>query len=187
MIIGLTGTNSAGKGTVVEYLCQQKGFHHFSARAFIAQEIEKQGLAPTRDTMITIANRMRVEHGPDYILESLYQQAKEVGGNAILESIRGTAEVEALRNHGDFILIAVDAPIELRYQRALNRKSSTDHMTFEEFKDIEDREMFNATNDPYAQNLKGVIEMADSILMNTGTPEELFEQVEEVLNTAKTK
>jgi len=42
IIIGITGTLGAGKGTVVEYL-QEKGFRHYSARGFITKEVEKRG------------------------------------------------------------------------------------------------------------------------------------------------
>lgn len=41
MIIGITGTNGAGKGTVVEYLAK-KEWNHFSAGEFITEEIEKE-------------------------------------------------------------------------------------------------------------------------------------------------
>jgi dephospho-CoA kinase len=33
MIIGITGTDGAGKGAVVDYLVAQKGFTHYSGRA----------------------------------------------------------------------------------------------------------------------------------------------------------
>lgn len=41
IIIGITGTLGAGKGTVVEYL-KTKGFKHFSVREFLTQEIKKE-------------------------------------------------------------------------------------------------------------------------------------------------
>ena len=39
-IVGITGTLGAGKGTVVEYLTQQKGFKHYSARGLLNQIID---------------------------------------------------------------------------------------------------------------------------------------------------
>ena len=39
LIIGITGTLGAGKGTVVEYLVEKKGFDHYSVRAFLLKEI----------------------------------------------------------------------------------------------------------------------------------------------------
>ena len=40
VIIGITGTLGAGKGTIVDYLKEERGFLHFSARQFIIEEIE---------------------------------------------------------------------------------------------------------------------------------------------------
>ncbi|MDR0438308.1 MAG: AAA family ATPase, partial [Bacteroidales bacterium] len=52
MIIGITGTIGAGKGTIVDYLVSQKGFLHFSVRDFLSEEIERRGLPVNRDTMV---------------------------------------------------------------------------------------------------------------------------------------
>ena len=58
IILGLTGTLGAGKGTVVEYL-KEKGFAHFSARAYLQEEIARRGLPNNRDSMVTIGNEFR--------------------------------------------------------------------------------------------------------------------------------
>ena len=42
IIIGITGTLGAGKGTIVDYLVKERGFVHYSVRAFITEEIEKR-------------------------------------------------------------------------------------------------------------------------------------------------
>ena len=52
IIIGITGTLGAGKGTIVDYLIKTKGFTHYSVRAFITKEIEKRKLPVNRDSMV---------------------------------------------------------------------------------------------------------------------------------------
>ena len=44
MIIGVTGTIGAGKGTVVDYLVQEKGFIHLSVRDYLLGEIRHRGM-----------------------------------------------------------------------------------------------------------------------------------------------
>ncbi|MEX1120330.1 MAG: AAA family ATPase [Candidatus Paceibacterota bacterium] len=181
MIIGLTGTNGAGKGTVAGYLVREKGFAHYSARDFIVEEIQKRNMPIDRNSMIIVGNALRKEHGPAYVLEQLYLRAHAAGGNAVLESVRTTGEVIELRHYENFSLIGVDAPQSIRYERTVTRKSATDQVSFEEFIALEEREM--QSQDPGVQNITAVMKLADYVLINDGSPEELFGKIEEVLKS----
>ncbi len=179
MIIGITGTIGAGKGTIVDYLVKEKGFNHFSARNFIAEEVKKRGLPLNRDTLTAVANDLRKEHSPKYVIEQLFYKAQAVGGNAVIESVRTPGEVEFLRRQPDFYLFAVDADPEIRFQRISKRGSSTDNVDYHTFLANEQREM--NTTDPNKQNLSECIAKADYVFDNNGTTKKLFEQVEKVL------
>jgi len=179
LIIGITGTLGAGKGTIVDYLMRQKNFSHYSVRAFLIKEIEKQNLPVNRDSMVLVANELRERHAPSYITDCLYEEAKKSNHNSIIESIRTPGEVVSLRQKGSFLLIAVDADITIRYQRVTLRGSETDHIGFEEFAANEAREM--NSNDPNKQNLRKCIEMADIRIENDGNITQLHERLEETL------
>jgi dephospho-CoA kinase len=180
LIIGITGTLGAGKGTIVDYLLKEKGFLHFSVRAFIAEEITRRGMAVNRDSMVLVANGLRKNNSPSYITDCLYEKALITGKNSIIESIRTPGEVYSLREKGSFYLLAIDADPKVRYERISLRKSETDNISFETFLDNEKREM-NST-DPNAQNIKKCMDLADFKLWNNGTMEQLNRQVEAVLN-----
>ena len=181
LIIGITGTLGAGKGTIVDYLVEKKGFMHFSVRAFIADEIVNRGMKVDRDSMVIVANELRRQNSPSYITDCLYEKAIAAGKNSVIESIRAPGEVYSLREKGGFILLAADADPSVRYQRILSRKSETDHISYETFLDNEKREM--NSEDPNAQNLSKCIELADYKLWNNGTMEQLNQQVEDVIRT----
>lgn len=177
MIIGITGTLGAGKGTVVSYL-EQKGFKHFSARTLFTEELQKRGSDINRDTMTALANEMRATHGPGFFAEAAIAYAKQHGGDIVAESIRTVGEAEYLKNH-DAVLWAVDADREVRYHRIVDRASETDKVTYEEFVAHEEREL--NSDDPTKQNIAGVMSMADHVFHNDSTQEELFLAVEEAL------
>lgn len=178
-IIGITGTLGAGKGTIVEYLTRDKGFLHYSVRGFLVEELGKRNMSVNRDTMTELANELRSIHGPAYIADQLHEKALQKQQNAVIESIRTPGEVDYLKAKGNFVLFAVDADAEIRYQRISERKSETDDISRETFLDNEKREM--ESTDPNKQNLKKCIAMADYVFSNNGTIAELHEKVENVL------
>ncbi|MFA6503287.1 MAG: AAA family ATPase [Candidatus Paceibacterota bacterium] len=177
MIVGVTGTNGSGKGTVVDYLVQ-KGFAHYSARDFIVEEVQRRGLPVNRDTITVTANNLRELHGPAYVVEQLLARAGETRGDVGIESIRTVGEARVLKASGA-ILIGVDADPALRYERAVQRASVTDAVDFDTFVAQEKREL--TSEDPNKQNVLGVMALADYTLHNDGTLAELHAQVDEVL------
>ncbi|MBI2030628.1 AAA family ATPase [Candidatus Kaiserbacteria bacterium] len=180
MIIGITGTLGAGKGTVVKYLVEKHGFTHYSVRAYLEEEILRRNLPNNRDTMTTVANELRAQNGPGHIVEQLMLRAVEHGGDVVIESIRSVGEAEFLRAHGAH-LWAVDADVKVRYERIVARASATDAVSYEKFVSDENREFFNS--DPNKQNISGVVAMADVVINNDGTADELFAHLEEILSS----
>ncbi|MCA9478091.1 MAG: AAA family ATPase [Nanoarchaeota archaeon] len=185
LIIGITGTLGAGKGTIVDYLVEHKGFAHYSVRAFLIEEIKERGLPNNRDSMVLVANDLRARYSPSYIVEQLYEQALARGKPAIIESIRAVGEVEKLKEKKNFFLLSVDATPEIRYRRIQARKSSTDDVTFNEFVANEKREM--TTSDPNKQNISACMKQADFSLDNNESFEHLYGQVEEILQVIQKK
>lgn len=179
MIIGITGTLGAGKGTIVDYLVSRKGFRHFSVRGYLIKALKQQNKPVNRDTLTGLANELRALYGPSYIVDQLFEEAAQIKSPAIIESIRTPGEISSLRRKGPFVLLAVDADPELRYSRVIERKSETDSIDFETFKANEQREMHS--HDPNHQNLAECIRQADHRLTNNGSTDELYEQVEQIL------
>lgn len=179
MIIGITGTDGAGKGTVVEYLVTKKGFRHYSASGFIAMEVKRQGLPISRNQLRLTGNELRAKHGDDVLVAMALQEILLKGEKkVIIESIRATAEADTLkRNRG--ILLAVDADPRTRYDRVQSRRSDKDQVTFEDFLNHEELEKNDP--DPHGMQKAKVMEMADYTIFNNGTREELEIATEEFL------
>jgi len=177
IVIGITGTLGAGKGSIVAYLKTQ-GFRHYSVRDFLIEEIKKRGLPVNRDSMNTVGEDLRHHYGASFIIDELYKKAEEGGGNAIIESVRTVGEVESLKNKNAF-LIAVDADPRVRYERIVNRGSETDAVSYEKF--IADEERESHAIDPARMNLRASIARADFVIGNDTTLENLHRKVDDVL------
>ena len=175
MIIGLTGTFSAGKDTAAEYLERQKGFQHISTGDIIREHARARGLPVDRDTLIRLSNEIRAEKGPGIFGQ---EALARVTGNAVVSGLRNVKEVEFLKSSGQpFLMIAIDAPAEMRWQRAIARRRLTDDVTLEKFRVQEEIEAHN----PYGQQIRDVIALAYVVIQNDGGPKDLYWKIEEAL------
>lgn len=187
LIIGITGTIGAGKGTIVEYLVKNKGFIHFSAREdVINKEIEKRGLPITRDNMVLVANDLRKNYGSSYVAEELFRMGQNSDKNCVLESLRTVGEIESLKKKGKFFLFAVFAEQKTRYNRIqIRNNAQSDNVSLEKFIEQEETEM--KSDDPNKQNLIKCIGMADYTLDNNGTFDDLYKQIDELVEKLNSK
>ncbi|MCX8160305.1 MAG: AAA family ATPase [Candidatus Saccharicenans sp.] len=172
-LIGLTGTNGAGKGEVANFL-MKKGYGYVSLSDVIREELRARGLEASRDQLIACGNELRERFGPDILAR---RAAARIQGPTVIDSIRNAAEVSFLRSLGDFILVAVDAPIEVRFERTRKRGRNESASTLEEFRLKEEQE--KSTRDT-GQQLEICLRLADLTIINDGSLEDLRKKLEEL-------
>jgi len=177
LLIGLTSRNAAGKDEVARYLVEHHGFVYFSLSDILRKELKSRGLPVTRENLIARGNARRRGKGAGVLAETALAELENVK-EAVVVSIRNPGEVSALRTRDDFILVAVDAPVQLRFERARARARSDDAKTLEEFIRDEQAELAGSENE---QQLERVFKMRDKLIVNDGTLEELYAEVEELL------
>jgi len=173
-LIGLTGTNAAGKGEVARYL-ETKGYEVFSLSDVIREHLQKRGLAASRDNLIAAGNALRRRYGADILARRVL---KKVRGKAVIDSIRNGREVSHLKTRPGFILAAVDAPVEIRFKRAQKRGRQESASTLEEFIAKERLELAGGRA---RQQLLRCLRAADVTIINDGTLAQLRRRVEQCL------
>ena len=173
-LIGLTGTNGAGKGETAAFF-MVRGYAYFSLSDILREELGTRGEVVTRDNLIRTGNELRERYGPDVLAR---RTMAKIGGLAVIDSIRNTHEVAFLRRQEGFVLLAIDAPIEMRFARVAARgrdESAADLVAFRK-KEEEER-----TGGETAQQLEACMAAADRLILNDGTIPDLHRKLEEIV------
>lgn len=176
MIIGITGTFAAGKDAVADYL-ESKGFEHFSLGHEIVDVAKERGIESTRDNLRILGNALREQFGSDYLPKRVLE--KSTKEDVAIAGIRQPGEIKFLKTKPDFLLIAVDAPIELRFERMRERAREGDPQTIEELAEKEKKEMESEGKN--VQKIHECMEMADYKIVNNGSFEELHKEVDNAI------
>ena len=162
MIIGLTGSYCSGKDTIADYISQKHGYKHFSLSDVIREIMKEAGLEPTRENLITFGTKLREENGNGVLAKKVLEKAKDESKYCIT-SIRHSEEVSELRKRKDFVLINVDAPQDVRFERMQKRKRPGDPQTLEKFIELEKKEFQTSGS---GQQLRKTANMADITFIN---------------------
>jgi len=173
-LIGITGTNGAGKGEVAAYFKKQ-GYTYFSLSDIIREKLHKNGKEMTRDNLIKMGNDLREKYGADILARLVLNK---VNNKAVIDSIRNPKEIQYLRKQKTFILLAVDAPVALRYKRVEKRGRNESASSLQEFIKKEAEEI---TSHEKRQQLQNCMKMADYTIFNDSTIEELHKKLERFL------
>ena len=75
MVIGLTGTNGAGKTVAAEHL-RSIGFVYHSLSDEIRTELEGQDRELTRENLIAMGNQLRADYGPTVLAERVKERLR---------------------------------------------------------------------------------------------------------------
>lgn len=177
IIIGVTGTHASGKDTVAEYICQKYNTSNYSTSEEIGYELTKRGMDHSRPNKFIVANEIRETLGTGELAKRALNRVKE--DIAVISAIRNPGEIEYLKQNSRFYLIAVDAPIDMRYDRAAKRERFGDGKTLADFKTGEEQEINAGIT---GQQLVPCMRLADYFILNDGTLEHLKERIEEILN-----
>ena len=179
IIIGLTGPMGAGHGMVAEYL-KKKGFFYSSTSERVREECRRRGREITRDSLQDVADELRRRFGPEILAKRTWKMVKKYP-LAVVDSIRGIAEVDFLKTKPNFYLIGVTAPRKIRYQRVVVRKRESDPTTWKAFL-AADKKDFKSGQGKFGRNITACLKKADFLVVNNGTIKQLEKKIEKYVS-----
>ena len=178
-IIALVGMPGAGKGTCTTYISEKYGVPLIHFGNMVYEEVQRRGLDNVKDEKF-VREDMRKQGGPAVLAHHVARSAQEALDNGakgvVLDGLYSWSEYKYLHEMfgDDLITIAVTAPRAERYRRVVERKDGHRQYTEQQVKERDITEIENLEKG-------GPIAFADYTLGNTGTPEGLLQQVDQVL------
>jgi dephospho-CoA kinase len=181
-IVGITGTIGAGKSLVRNIL---KEYFESSYVISLSTILKRRlGRNADRKTLQDFGNELRAKFGSQILAEVAIENLPEKE-LIIIDGIRNPGEVEFLRKKfgENFKLIAVDAPIQLRFERTIKRKYER-IKSFREFLQLNERDL--GKNEPeYGQQVAKCLQQADFLIVNDGSIDDLRKKLEEIVKKIK--
>ena len=156
----------------------------------LREEATKRNLKHSRDNLINLGNELREKFGPNYLAQQINLKIKESKKFSskenffVIDSIRSPFEAKELSKNKDFVLVGIDAPIELRFKRLLARNRLGDAKTLEEFKAQEEKENLKSDTN---QQLDSTFKMAEKVIVNDRTLKDLYKKIENLIKTINKK
>ncbi len=168
-LVCIVGHPLTGKDAAAEYLRDACDFTFVSTGDYIRSYVTTHNLGDTSPTNLNkVSTELRRKFGPAFPIPHILEENE--AEYLVVAGPRVVAEITALKAHGA-VVVAIDAPQHVRYERTKARKRLGDEVTFDEFVEFERLESENP--DPYAHNVSKVIAMADFHINNNGTLEDL--------------
>ncbi len=174
-LIGIGGTNAAGKDTIAEMLVERHGWLFVSGSEILREELKKQGKEITRKNLRGLSAAWRRQSGLGVLIDMAVEQFDSTKHKGlVISSLRNYGEADEVHNLGGKV-IWVDADPKIRFQRIITRqRSQEDKISYKEFLMHEAEEMEHQEGDHHTLNNSGVKERADIFLENNGDDVEKF-------------
>jgi dephospho-CoA kinase len=164
----------SGKGAFRKAV-QKMGYPVVIMGDIVREEVKRRNLKPTSENLGKTMLNLRELDGPAAVAKRCIPKLKKATGRiVVVDGVRSLAEVEEFKKHfPDFVLIAIHASPETRYQRLFRRKRSDDPTNWETFMERDRREL--------GVGMGAVIAAADHTIVNEGTSAQLKTEIGRVV------
>lgn len=180
IVIGIAGTIGAGKGTVTQYTVDQYNATQMRYSKILQDILERLSLDYDRKNLAILAESLRHTFGGAVLSRALLADiAKDESAVVVFEGIRKKDELDHLRTLDNFYFLYVDAEMETRYRRLIQRNEKMDDKvkSFDDFKKDHLR--------PADKDVPLLMEEADFIVDNNGSADDAQKQIDVIMKQIK--
>lgn len=179
-LVGIAGTLASGKDTVAGHLEKDFGYNHASLGDIIREVARAERGSIERPVLFEVADAHRKSDGAGAFAKIALEKPHPL----VITGVRTLGEAKAIKDGGGIILF-IDAPLEVRYERMKSRKRDAEsEMDLAGFKHHGDKEWYAGPTDADF-NLRDVKAMSDIVIDNALELEPFLQMVFEKLELAK--
>ena len=175
LVIGLTGNIGAGKTVVSDHLHKKYKADQVRFSQILMDVLDRLYLPKDRSNLQTLGEIVRESFGSDVIVNAFKKDLeKSKSSVVVVDGIRYMNEVEMLRSFDNNILLFMDAPPQVRYERVVLRgEKGEEKNSFDEFLKIAQRGT--------EKGLPEIKKSADYVIENDGSVEHLLKRVDDIV------
>lgn len=164
-IVGISGTSASGKDTAAEHL-EDRGYLLVATGQVVRGEAMRLFGSTDQYLLRKAGHELRQRLGGGAICIAAieqYQEKQENYKGVVVSGIKALAPAQTIKDLGG-LLVFVDAPTEVRYQRQVGRARIGESSSYEEFVRFEEEEFSGQL--ATGQNARGIQEISDVIINN---------------------
>jgi dephospho-CoA kinase len=171
-IIAFTGMPASGKSEAVA-IAKGKGIPVVRMGDLVWEETQRQGKTLNDKNVGAVAQAMRKKHHMDVWARRTVEKIRSLKKSPLLviDGVRNMEEIDYFKKElgMDFLVVSVDAPLELRRKRAMLRGRTDDSKNLKDLEERDRREI--------RWGLQKVIANADIVIPNNGSLVDFRKQV----------
>ncbi len=180
IVIGLTGMPGSGKALVIK-AAQEQGYEVVTMGDAVREETAKRGLELNPANVGKVMLELRATGGDNVIADKCIPKIEQKQNSKIIvDGLRSYKEAETFQKRfTKFSLVTVHSSPQTRFKRLSSRGRSDDPKNWEVFKERDMREL--------SVGIGNAIALAEHVIINDGTEEDLKAAVAEALRKVEAK
>ncbi|MEM2104677.1 MAG: AAA family ATPase [Candidatus Bathyarchaeia archaeon] len=180
LVVGLVGMPGAGKSVVVN-VAKTMGYGVVVMGDEVREEVKQRGLELTPENLGRVMLELRRLNGETVVAKKCIPRIfGKAEAKVVVDGVRSLAEVEEFRkNFSNFVLVAVHASPETRFNRLFHRQRSDDPRSWEVFRERDMREL--------SVGLGNVIALAEYMMVNEESLDSAKKKAAEILRRVEEK
>ncbi|MBI4437972.1 AAA family ATPase [Candidatus Uhrbacteria bacterium] len=181
-VLGFVGWPCAGKDKAAEYLQRAYDAKWYGHSSFIWALTRSSTHAVTTSDLSALFEARASHAGYGWIAQAVREQVRRLWESdphrpVIVTGVRNVEEVEVYRDLPGFQLVNLEADRDLRFRRLqARRRPGEADLTWNQFVTIEAL--------PGNRNVPDVLALADRVVENNGTPEDLYRALDALMSGA---